>query len=121
MIESPSGKAVPGARVDYWAKDPEFPRDIVYPPHALAGADGTFRMVLPPGPGHLLANAPTADYGPQEIAVEKLDARLEPKSKDAPPFLGPQPYRPHGWVALDLKPGDQSKEVTIRLRRLRAK
>src|SRR5205814_419846 len=58
VVEAGSGRPVAGAGVQLWPRaDNPFMRPEVlagYRQTVLSGTDGTFRMAVPPGPGHLL-------------------------------------------------------------------
>ena len=118
VTESPSGKSVAGALVlhrprrinnpyakygfDYHL---EWYRDALT--SATTGADGTFQIAVPPGPGHLFVVGPTLDYVRVETSVGELE------------YGRPSRFRnyPDGLVALDLKPGSKTEEVAVTLRR----
>ena len=125
VIESPSGKPVPNALVLHRPRKANNPfnkygfqyymdwyRDALT--SAVSGADGTFQIAVPPGPGHLFILGPTLDYVPVETSVGELE------------FGRPSMIRnyPDGFVTLDLKPDSKAHKVAVTLRRgstLRAK
>jgi RNA polymerase sigma factor (sigma-70 family) len=72
-----------------------------------SGGDGTFRLVAPAGPGHLLVGGPGLDFIHEEVAEGAL---LVGKP------VGSRLY-PDGLVKLDLSPAADPKEVTVPLRR----
>jgi beta-lactamase regulating signal transducer with metallopeptidase domain len=114
VTEAGSGKAVTGARVDFWAKGLQLPAGVRQPQHVKTGADGTFRALLPPASWHLLVNAEQPEYLYQKIAVAKV-VEPNPTGAKAPPT---EPcFRPDGWLALDLKPRAGPQQVGISLRR----
>ena len=116
VTESPSGKPVVGARVEFEAfldNNPYYRRDVElhYAERRLvgiSGADGQFELAVLPGPGHLLINGPSLDY----IHAEITNIHLRSES------VRPN-YRnyPDGLVALNLKPQAGPHELTATLRR----
>jgi len=70
-------------------------------------ADGSFQIVVLPGPGHLLVSGPGLDYIHEEIGSSVLYA-------DKP---GGYRVYPDGHIKLDLAPKAEPKEVSITLRR----
>jgi RNA polymerase sigma factor (sigma-70 family) len=71
----------------------------------LAAKDGSFRIAVLPGQGHVLVSGPTSDY-----------IRLETKDLYSG-GAGGRPLSPHGLVSLDPKPGSEPLEVSVALRR----
>ncbi len=118
-IESPSGKPVAGALVIYrqrTANNPFPHRDFrlfdwscchVVCQSAVSGADGTFQVTVPPGPGHLFVVGPTHDYVHMETSAGELEYG----------HPGMLRYYPDGLIPLDIKPGTEPREVTATLRR----
>jgi beta-lactamase regulating signal transducer with metallopeptidase domain/protocatechuate 3,4-dioxygenase beta subunit len=72
-----------------------------------SGADGRFRIVVPPGKGHLVVDGPHPDY-----VLEMKGRNVLNIGKPG----GGQWYA-HAFVPLDLKADSQPKEVTVRLHR----
>jgi hypothetical protein len=114
--EAPSGKPVAGAVVEFeprYSNNPFFARDV-HPRFSdlrdvvKTGADGTFSMVVLPGPSHLLINAPTPDYVHAEILARELFG---------PDIRPNRRYYPDGLVALELKPGMDTHRVEVTLKR----
>ncbi len=118
VTESPSGKPVAGALVLHrprqanipgkkygWAYELEWFRDALT--SATSGADGTFQVAVPPGPGHLFIVGPTLDYVPIETSVGELE------------FGRPSRMRnyPDGLIAIEPKPGSKTEDVAVTLRR----
>jgi RNA polymerase sigma factor (sigma-70 family) len=108
--EAVSGKPVAGAFVEFqprYSNNPFYARDARFARDVTTGADGTFAMVVLPGPGHLLINGPTPDYLHKAILTRDLNG----------PNVSPnRRYYPDGLVALDLKPevGTHRVEVTLK-------
>jgi RNA polymerase sigma factor (sigma-70 family) len=114
VVESPSGRAVAGAILEYRprrAGNPNFQKGAVadrggYEPTAVTGPDGSFRIGVLPGPGHLLVEAPESVY----IAAETSDGAI----KTGVPG-GPRLY-PDGLLAVDA-PAGAEVEAAVTLRR----
>jgi RNA polymerase sigma factor (sigma-70 family) len=110
---SPSGRAVAGAILEYWprrAGNPNFQEEAVAvqggrQPTAVTGPDGSFRIGVLPGPGHLLVEAPEHHY----INVETTDGDI----KSGVP--GGARLHPDGLLAVDA-PAGAEVEATITLR-----
>jgi hypothetical protein len=123
VIEQATGKAVASARVDFWAKGLKLPPEAVFPRPAVTGADGTFTLVLPAGPCHLVINSAVGGFETEKIAADKLHdelpAPIDPKQ--APKQGEKTFYTPDAWLALDLQPGAGVQEVTVTLRRKTSK
>jgi hypothetical protein len=123
-VTEQGGKAVAGARVDFWSEDRKLP-DGVRPPHPLqTGADGTFQAVLPPGSWDFLVNAPKADYVFHKIAAARLATGTQkcmkchgPPGAKEPAADGPPYVYPDALQHLDLKAGTAVPDTTLTLRR----
>jgi RNA polymerase sigma factor (sigma-70 family) len=112
VTEAPSGKPVEGASVQFLPRDANNPNrreDIVtgWQGVVLSGADGSFRMAVLPGPGHLLLRGPTLDYIHEEVGNNVL--------YNGKP--GGQRYYPDGLIKLDIPPRTDTQEVAVTLRR----
>jgi len=114
VVESPSGRAVAGAILEYrprQANNPNFHKEAIaeregYEPTAVTGLDGSFRLGVMPGPGHLLVKAPTPEY----IIVETSQGEIEAGT----PY-GPRVYT-DGLLTVDA-PAEAEVDATITLRR----
>src|SRR5262249_55358796 len=73
----------------------------------LSGDDGSFRMPVLPGPGHLLLKGPASNFIQIETTTGELDGD-KPASKR---------LYPDGLAALDLKPDAGPHDVKVTLRR----
>jgi hypothetical protein len=115
VVERPSGKPVALASIEYVPRsvnNPFFRREVIAPfaglkQVAASGPDGTFRLPVLPGPGHLLINGPTGDYLHAETSRRHLDAGE----------AGGIRYYPNAYVQLALKPDTRLPPLTITLRR----
>jgi hypothetical protein len=119
VTESPSGKPVAGALLMYRQRTANNP----FPHHqfllwdwscchvvcqsAVSGADGSFQIAVPLGPGHLFVVGPTHEYVHGETSAGELEYG----------HPGMIRYHPDGLVPLDVKPGTDIHEVTATLRR----
>jgi hypothetical protein len=129
VSETPGGKAVARARVDFWSRaipnninGVTEPRDgIFYPQPFKTDARGEFRLVVPPGPCHLLVNGPGPDYVFKKIAVSDLGVK-QADDVVLPMAAGRRKgkkhyYYPNDWLRLDYKAGARPEPLKLRLRR----
>jgi RNA polymerase sigma factor (sigma-70 family) len=112
VTEKDSDKAVAGVQVSFHPRGEGNPirrADLLGGRSLLTttGDDGTFKLVVPAGPGHLLCLAPGNDFIRKTISSEELD-----KGKPG----GDRKYY-HGIVPLDLKVEDSPKKMAIPLQR----
>jgi RNA polymerase sigma factor (sigma-70 family) len=105
VLEEGTEKPVVGATVEFMARIHNNPHafranrreHIRDKQQALTAADGSFQMILLPGPAHLLVKAATADY----LHVMTSDMQL---MQGRP---GGNAYYPDGLLPLDLQPADR--------------
>ena len=71
-----------------------------------SGDDGTYRIAVPPGKGHLLFFGPTSDFVLKEIGSNRL-------YQDQP---GGQRYHAHDIIPYEAKAGDQPHEISASFR-----
>jgi RNA polymerase sigma factor (sigma-70 family) len=110
VTEAADGKAVRWARVDFWSKGLKLPAGVRGPRPTLTAENGTFRALLPPAAWHVVVTASKADYRFQKLAADRLTAgKVEAR--------GPAYVFPDTWTTLELKPGEQAREVTLKLER----
>jgi RNA polymerase sigma factor (sigma-70 family) len=115
VTERASGQPVAGASVQYrpqgtnpWLGNLPPAQSIAFWHHnARSGPDGSFRLVVLPGPGHLTVEAPTPDYARVEVGDKVLTLGRP----------GGRPQFPAGLVFLDHRPATGPHAVAIRLRR----
>jgi RNA polymerase sigma factor (sigma-70 family) len=120
VTEEPGGKAVAGARVDFWCKGLKLPEGVRHPGPAATRADGTFAALLPPGSWHVLVNAGAPEYVYRTIAADRLlEPRPPAQAGNLAAWQGKPPanFYPDGWAALDVKAGADAREVTVSLHR----
>jgi RNA polymerase sigma factor (sigma-70 family) len=126
IVEAGSGKPVAGADVQYFPRltDNSDRRADVASLSAAAvesGPGGEFRIVLPPGPAHLLVHA-AADYVYQETTFGELaEGSPDSGSYMAGPegnayFSGQRVYA-HAVVPVKLKRDAEPEPLTVTLRR----
>jgi RNA polymerase sigma factor (sigma-70 family) len=118
IAEQPSGKPIAGASIEYrWRRshNPYYRSGVdetglmgVRDAYPISDAKGRFEMIVPPGPSHLLVKGDTLEYLHSEIPEHELSG---------PDTRPDRRYYPDGLAALDLKPGDDARDVTIALRR----
>ena len=111
ITEAGSGKPVARASMQYFPQDgnPNFREDVRTGWHAveMSGPDGTFRVPVLPGPGHLLILGPGGDYVHREIGSNLLFSGRP----------GGKRYYADAVVKLDLPKGAATKDVAVTLRR----
>jgi RNA polymerase sigma factor (sigma-70 family) len=111
ITEAGSGRPVAGGSVYYIPRgnNPNIPKDVAMGSAFIvpSEADGTFRIVVPAGVGHLLVEGPAADYVPVEVSDNQL--------REGKP--GGQRTYAHAVVPLDLAPKGEPPAIEVRLRR----
>ncbi|MGP0065669.1 MAG: carboxypeptidase-like regulatory domain-containing protein [Isosphaeraceae bacterium] len=107
VAEQGSGRPVAGAEVMDFVRQKanEAPQGRGGP--IETAADGSFEMATSPRPGYLIIRGPGDDYAFQEIGTNRLF--------DGMP--GGRRMYAHAFVAHDAKPGGESQEVRVVLRR----
>src|SRR5262249_19633385 len=106
VTEAGSGKPIAGAGVQFWPQqvdDPNRPKNVLtgWSHCEVSREDGTFRMAVLPGLGHLLIQGPTPDFVHQEIGHEVI-------SNGRP---GGSRMYPDAFVKLDLPANGDPKEL----------
>ena len=111
ITEASGGKPVAGAYVGFIGTDREALRkrniSATWDKRVVSGADGTFQIGVPAGPGYLFVNGPTPHYIPRIIGSASIQLGKP----------GGDPMYYHEVVALNLKPEEKTKEVSVTLRR----
>jgi RNA polymerase sigma factor (sigma-70 family) len=115
VVEAAAGKPVAGAGIGYaWDhEDNKTPTDRLvrgrpWDANLVASAvDGSFALVVPPGPGHLVVKAAESDYVPREVSGGELAGRGK---------AGPA-YFVHALVPLNVAPEAAPAALTVRLER----
>ncbi len=108
VIEDPSGKPVAGALVTYHQRTRDNKRQAnLLGVEAVSGPDGTFRMVVMPGPGHLLAQGPGDDYIHVDTSYGEMGVGIRPSFH----------LYPDAHAAIDIKDGEATFPVDLHLRR----
>ena len=108
LIEDPVGTPVAGGWVVYHQTRRGNPRPLRLPSiEAVSGPDGTFTLVVPTGPGHLLVQGPSADY--LHVATSNVEMGVGVR----PSFH----LYPDAHAVLDIKDGEAPRPLELRLRR----
>jgi RNA polymerase sigma factor (sigma-70 family) len=108
LIEDPAGTPVVGGWVGYVQTRRGNPRPLRLPEiQAVSGPDGAFTLVVPSGPGHLLVQAPSADY------LHVSTSNVEMGSRIGPSFH----MYPDAHAVLDIKDGEATHPIELRLQR----
>ncbi len=108
LIEDPAGTPVAGGWVVYYQTRRGNPRPLRLPSiEAVSGPDGTFALVVPSGPGHLLVQGPSADYLHVATSFSEMGVGIRPSFH----------MYPDAHAILDVKDGDATRSVELRLRR----
>jgi protocatechuate 3,4-dioxygenase beta subunit len=108
LIEDPAGTPVVGGWAVYHQTFRNNPRFRYLPSiEAVSGPDGTFTMVVPYGPGHLLVQGPSADY---------LHVTTSPNEMGIGADFGLHMY-PDAHASLEIKDGQATHPLELRLRR----
>ena len=108
LIEDPAGTPVVGGLVDYLQTRRGNSRPLRLPTiQAVSGPDGTFTLVVPSGPGHLLVQGPGADYLHLTTSNVEMGVGLRPSLH----------LYPDAHAVLDLKDGEALRPLELRLHR----
>ncbi len=108
VTEEPSGQPVTGAWISYHQTTRDNPkRANLLGIEAVSGPDGTFRMVVMPGPGHLLARGPGDDYLHVDTSHGQMGTGIRPSFH----------LYPDAHAVLDIKDGVADHPVELRMRR----
>ena len=106
VVEEGSGKPVAGALVEYVTRDARQNRQTGSILVETA-ADGSFRLGVEAGPGHVVVGVPGDDYAFQSVG-SRMIAEGQP---------GGRRRYAHAFAALDLKPDSESQQVNLVVRR----
>ncbi len=108
VIEDPAGTPVADARVNYYQTTRDNPRRAnLLETKAVSKPDGTFTMVVPRGPGHLLAWASSPDYVHVATSYAEMGVVTSPWFR----------FYADADARLDVKDDEATHPVEIRLRR----
>ncbi len=110
VVENSEGtsKPIAGAWMTYYQTARDNPRRVdLLSVEAVSGPDGSFRLVVPAGPGHLLIEGPGEEYLHVETSSTAMGIGLRPSFH----------LYPHAHTVLDIPPGEARHPVEIRLRR----
>jgi RNA polymerase sigma factor (sigma-70 family) len=108
LIEDPAGTPVVGGWVGYLQTRRGNPRPLRLPAiQAVSGPDGTFTLGVPSGPGHLLAQGPSAKYLHLATSNVEMGVGLRPSLH----------LYPDAEAVLDIKDGEAPRPLELRLHR----
>jgi hypothetical protein len=123
VVEADSGKPIDSAAVSFivqrgnrgpqagTSSGQQFIRQVgssgSAPSRQFTGSDGTFQIIVPPGPGHLVVTGPNPVYIYRTISEGEL--------QNGKPGGFARHY--HAVLPLDLRAADEPREASIRLRR----
>ncbi len=107
VIEEGTGRPVAGAALRYWGRPDGADASGSWSGSMRTGPDGSYQLAVRPNPGTLVVLGTSEDYVLQEIGRRMLD--------EGRPGGG-RMYA-HAFVPCDLKPGTDSREVNVVLRR----
>jgi hypothetical protein len=111
VTEKDSGKGVSGAQVFFEQRsknNPKFRLDLLVGGGftTRTGGDGSFKLVVPEGPGHLFCRAPGSEF------VRKTSEAQMNKG-----YVGRDRTNVHAIVPMDLSAKDSPKKTTVTLQR----
>jgi hypothetical protein len=106
VTEEGTGRPLSGASIQYLAIDGPRENKGDWDAGVASRDDGSFRVVVPPGKGHLLVYGPTAEY-----VLEVIGARMLYSGRP-----GGQRHYAHKIVAYEVKAGDRPHEINVVLR-----
>ncbi len=109
VTEQPTGRPVPGSSIQYIPIGGTSSGGVLSGWQAIVASqdDGSFRIVVPPGKGHLLVYGPTSEYVLGEVGSNRLHS-------DRP---GGNRIRAGAFIPYDVKAGDSPHDVVAALRR----
>src|SRR5262249_6386871 len=122
-IADQDGKPVAGAAIDYWPQrldNPNFRPDVLVNigNGVISEADGSFRIAVLPGPGHLLVQGGTPDYLQRDVYYDYGSGKILDSPGDGPNILANRGrWRINGLAALNFKRNTEPPEMKITLRR----
>jgi RNA polymerase sigma factor (sigma-70 family) len=107
VVEAPGGKPRARVKVEFQPQRAGPPRLDSGTLQARSAEDGSFRLVVPPGPGHLLAKADDPNLISVAISIGELRTGKPRGHRDYADAV----------VPLNLKVKDDPKEVEVKVRR----
>ena len=107
VIEEGTGRPVAGAALRYVGRPRRADASGSWSGTTRTGPDGSYQLAVRPNPGTLVVLGTSEDYVLQEIGRRMLD--------EGQP--GGRRMYAHAFVPCDLKPGSDSREVNVVLRR----
>jgi RNA polymerase sigma factor (sigma-70 family) len=107
VTEAGTGRPVAGAMLGFVGRRNPNSESGPWNGFAATGPDGSYRFPVRPEPGTLIVLGPTEDYVLQEMSREQI-------TEGRP---GGMRWYAHASIPCDLKPGTDSREVNVTLRR----
>jgi RNA polymerase sigma factor (sigma-70 family) len=108
LIEDPAGEPVDDAWVTYFQTYRNNPRYRNMPSiEAVSGPDGTFTLVVPRGPGHLIILCPRHDYVHVATSFGEMGVGIRPSFH----------MYPNAHVSLDIPDSEATHPLELKLRR----
>jgi hypothetical protein len=108
LIEDPTGQPVDDAWVIYHQTYRHNPRYGHLPDiEAASRPDGTFTLIVPPGPGHLLVHTPRHDHVHVMTSYGEMGVGFRPSFH----------IFPNAHAVLDIKDGEATHPLELKLRR----
>jgi RNA polymerase sigma factor (sigma-70 family) len=107
VVEEGTGRPIAGARVSFEGRRRRDETTGASNARVATAPDGSFQLAVVPAPGQLVVLGPSDDY-----VYRPIDARMIREGRP-----GGGRYYAHALVAHDPKPGVESPEVTVPLRR----
>jgi hypothetical protein len=124
VTESSAEMPVGNARIDFWAPSLRMPEGVRFPNPLTTGADGKFKVLLPPGAWRLVVNGAVSDFLYQKIPLRELvgdqiksisfpnGSTISTNAADKSKLIYPD-----GYAVLDIKPDGEARSVAVKLRR----
>jgi RNA polymerase sigma factor (sigma-70 family) len=107
VVEEGTGRPIPGASLRYMGRPDALDDSGAWGGTTRTGPDGSYQLAVRPRPGTLSVLGPSEDYVYQEMGQRMIDEGRP----------GGQRLYAHAFIPCDLKPGTETQEVNIALRR----
>ena len=107
VVEDGTGRPVPRAMLGYVGHRDADAESGPWNSFAVSGPDGSFQFAVKPGMGTLIVLGPSEDYVLRQMSRETI-------TEGRP---GGMRWYAHAFIPCDLKPGTDSREIDVSLRR----